>query len=105
MIQMSAGSKLLCSVALLVLVWVLRAGWDYLDKGSVAHQAMQIQLKLFGAAIYDYHSSTGRWPTSVDDLAQTSLPRRSYVWRQTARTLTLLWPKDLNADPKKNANI
>lgn len=102
---MSARSKVFPAVALLLVLWGARIAWDYFDQGSVAHQAMQVQLKLFGAAMYEYHSSTHRWPTSVDDLAKTSLPQRSHVWRQTARTLTLLWPQDLSADPKQNANI
>jgi len=102
---MPARSRVVSALALLLLLWAARLAWDYLDKTSVAHEAMETQLKLFGAAMYEYHSSTGRWPASVDDLAQTSLPHRSYVWRQTARTLTFLWPKDISADPKQNANI
>jgi hypothetical protein len=79
--------------------------WDYYDPESVAHLAMSYQLKMFGEAIYEYHSSTGRWPANVDDLAQTSLPGRSFVWRQTASTMVFLWPKDLKPDPKDNAGV
>ena len=41
----------------------------------------------------------------MDDLAQTSLPQRSYIWRQTGSTLTFLWPTGLKSDPNQNANV
>jgi hypothetical protein len=66
---------------------------------------MQLQLKLFGSAMYEYHGATGRWPTKVDDLAQTSLPQRSYVWRGTATSFVFLWPQDLKPDPKDNPDV
>src|SRR3954453_10155499 len=102
---MSARSKIFAAAAVLLIGWVARIAWDYLDQGSVAHQAMQFQLKLFGNAIYEYHSVTGQWPAKLDDLAQTSLPQRSYVWKQTGSTFTFLWPKDLKPDPNDNANV
>jgi hypothetical protein len=101
----SLRHKLLAAVGVLLLIWIARFAWDYFDYNSVPHQAMQIQLKLFGAAMYEYHSATSRWPASLDDLEQTSLPQRSYVWRQTASTFVFLWPKDLNSDPKDNAGV
>src|SRR5205807_2378069 len=93
-------SKLFAALGVFALLWCAHFVWDYYDRDSIAHQAMQFQLKLFGSAMYEYHSATGRWPTSLDDLAQTSLPKRSYVWRQTATTLVLLWPKNFKPDPK-----
>jgi hypothetical protein len=30
-------------------------------------------------------------PTSLKDLANTSLPRQSYVWEQTASRMVFLW--------------
>lgn len=98
-------SKLFAAVAVLVLLWFARVVWDYFDPGSVANQAMQYQLKLFGSAMYEYRSASGRWPASLDDLAQTSLSQRSYLWRQTASTIMFLWPKDLKPDPKDNARV
>ena len=92
----------LCALALL---WCTRVVWDYFDLDSPANAAMQVQLKLFGGAMYEYHSKTGRWPTKLDDLAETSLPERSYVWRQTAKTIVLLWPQNLKPEPKDNANV
>lgn len=97
--------RLFAAAAVVLLIWVAHFAWDYFDCGSVAHQSMQIQLKLFGSAMYEYHTATGRWPGRVDDLAQTSLPQQSYVWRQTASTFVFLWPKELKPDPKDNARV
>jgi hypothetical protein len=73
--------KLVAAIATALLLWFVRLTWDYFDPGSVAHVAMQYQLKLFGSETYECHSATGRWPASLDDLAQTSLPQRSRVWK------------------------
>ncbi len=59
----------------LVLLWFGRFARDYFDPNSPANLSMQVQLKMFGTAFYEYHSHTGLWPTKIDDLAQTSLPR------------------------------
>lgn len=85
-------SKLLAAVAVAVLLWCARAGWDYFDPGSVSNYAMQFQLRMFGAAMYEFHAANGRWPASLDDLVQTSLPLQSAVWRQTASALVFPWP-------------
>src|SRR5438445_5730028 len=98
-------SKIFIVVGAFVLLWFARFVWDYFDPTSVANQAMQIQLRLFGSAMYEYHTATKRWPTKLDDLAQTSLPKRSYIWQQTATTMVFLWPQDLNPDPKYNADV
>ncbi|HET8549447.1 MAG TPA: hypothetical protein VFL57_15650 [Bryobacteraceae bacterium] len=102
---MSHKSKLLAAAAVVPLVWLARVVWDYFDYRSVPHQTIQVQLKLFGAAMYEYHAATGRWPASLDDLARTSLRQRSYVWRQTASTFVFLWPENLKADPKDNSDV
>src|ERR1039457_4267374 len=73
MTAVSFKSKLFAAVGVLVLLWFARVVWDYFDPGTVAHQAMQYQLRLFGSAMYEYHSATGQWPASLDDLARTSL--------------------------------
>jgi hypothetical protein len=89
----------------LLLLWLARFAWDYFDPNSPANLAMQVQLKMFGTAMYEYHSRTGRWPTKLDDLAQTSIPARSPVWRQTANTIVFLWPQNLKPDPKRNSDV
>ena len=88
----------------MIALWLARATWDYFDPHSPANLAMQVQLKMFGAAMYEYHSQTGRWPTKVDDLAQTSLPAKSHVWRQTANTIVFIWPQEFKPEPKDNGN-
>jgi len=97
-------SKIFIVVGAFLLLWFARFVWDYFDPTSDANQAMQIQLKVFGSAMYEYHAATKRWPTKLDDLAQTSLPKRSYIWQQTATTMVFLW-LDLNPDPKYNADV
>src|SRR5579864_2521676 len=97
--------RIIAGLGLLILLWCAGVVRDYFDPESIAHQSMQVQLKLFGSAMYEYHAATGRWPAKLDDLAQTSLPAKSYVWRQSATTLTLLWPQDLKPDPKDNAGV
>src|SRR5947209_11934675 len=97
-------SKIFIVVGAFALLWFARFVWDYFDPTSVANQAMQIQLKLFGSAMYEYHTATKRWPTKLDDLAQTSLPKRSYIWQQTATTMVFL-RLHLNPDAKHNADV
>src|SRR4051812_8441269 len=41
----------------------------------------------------------------LDDLAQTTLPQRSPVWRRAAATFVFLWPQELKPDPKENAGV
>ena len=101
----SRRSKIAAAIAIILFIWSGKIVWDFFDTTSVPHQTIQLQLKLFGEAMYEFHSTTGRWPAKLDDLQRTSLPARSYVWRQTAETFTLLWPQDLKPDPKDNANV
>ena len=49
---------------------------------GIGHSTVRLHLKLIGSSIYEYHSKTGRWPSRVEDLAETSLPRQSPYWRQ-----------------------
>ena len=87
------------------MLWTVQFFWDYADPDSPANAAMQYQLKLFGAAMYEYHAATGHWPESLDDLAHTSLPVTSYVWRQTATTMVFVQPQHLKDKPKDNAGV
>ena len=93
---MSRITKVILVLCALVLLWFGRFAWDYFDPNSPANLSMQVQLKMFGTAMYEYHSHTGLWPTKIDNLAQTSLPARSPVWRQTASTIMFLWPQNLS---------
>jgi hypothetical protein len=101
----SISFRIAAVIAAAALLWVGRFAWDYFDTNNIAHQSMQIQLKLFGEAMYEFHANTGRWPANLDDLAKTSLPAKSYIWRETASTIVFLWPQDLNPDRQDNGNI
>ena len=92
-------------ILFLFLLGAARFAYDYFDPNSPANLAMGLQLKLFGTAMYEYHSHTGRWPTSVDDLAQTSLPVQSRMWRRTANKIVFLWPQNLKIEAKDNAQV
>ena len=97
--------KVLLTVSVVLLLWMGRVAWDYFDPNSPANLAMQVQLKMFGSATYEYHSKTGHWPTKLDDFAQTSLPAQSPPWRQTANTIVFLWPEDLKPEPGGNGRV
>jgi hypothetical protein len=98
--------KLLAGViGLAVLSWLGGFVWDYFDPDSIAHVSMRYQLKLFGSAMYEFHSATGKWPASLDDLAQTSLPQRNRLWKESAQPIVFLWPQNLKPDPKGNASV
>jgi hypothetical protein len=101
----SNGLKIAVVVALVALLWLGRLALDYFDANSPAHLSMQVQLKLFGEAMYEFHANTGRWPNNLEDLAKTSLPAKSYVWRQTANAIVFLWPQNLKPDQNDNANV
>jgi hypothetical protein len=102
---MSMRWKIIVGLVALAVAWSARLTWDYLDPNSIAHMAMQQQLKLFGSAMYEYHLATGRWPQRLDDLERTSLPLKNHLWRETAPTIVLLWPQDLRPDPNDNAGV
>jgi hypothetical protein len=78
---------------------------DYFDRGSIPHQAIQLHLRLVASSIYEFHKNTGRWPERAEDLAATSLPLQSPYWKQMLDrgTIVVMWPKDLQPDPKDNA--
>ncbi|MBV9623135.1 MAG: hypothetical protein JOZ14_04055 [Acidobacteria bacterium] len=101
----ATAAKIAAVVGLLALLYFARFAWDYFDPRSPANLSINDQLKFFGAAMYEYESTTGHWPQNVNDLAETSLPRRSHVWRQTAGAIVFLWPQDLKPESKENANV
>jgi hypothetical protein len=81
--------------------------FDYFDRGSIPHQAIQLHLRLVVSSIYEFHTNTGRWPERAEDLAATSLPLRSTYWKQMLDQgiIVVVWPKDLKPDPKENADV
>ena len=85
--------------------WLIGFVWDHFDQSSIAHVAVREWIRLLAQAEYEFHSSTGRWPKSADDLAQTSLPLKMPGWRAAAANIRFFWRDDLQPDPKDNAGI
>jgi hypothetical protein len=79
----------------------------YLDRGNVAHQAIQVWLRLYADAIYEYRSITGQCPSQIDKLAKTSLPKRFPYWKQVLDdgTIVIVWHKRLKPEPYDNAGL
>jgi hypothetical protein len=85
-----------------VLMLVRRA-----DRNDVVHQAISFWVRLYGDAVYEYHSTRGQWPSQIDDLSKTSLPERFPHWKRLLdeETIVMVWNKNLKADPKENAGL
>jgi len=97
-------SRVAALVGLGVAALLIGMVFDYFDRGSIPHQAIQLHLRLVGSSIYEFHANTGRWPERAEDLARTSLPLRSPYWKQMLDKgiIVVVWPKDLKPDPKDN---
>jgi hypothetical protein len=72
---------------------------------DVAHEAVRLHLSFFGASIYEYHATTGKWPTQIADLAKTSLPIKSPYWASwfIDDAIVIVWHRNLKPDPRDNA--
>ena len=97
-------SRVAALVGLGVAALLIGMVFDYFDRGSIPHQAIQLHLRLVGSSIYEFHTNTGRWPERAEDLARTSLPLRSPYWKQLLDRgiIVVVWPKDLRPNPKDN---
>jgi hypothetical protein len=93
------GIALLLALSLLIV--------RYFDHNDLAHQAIQVWLRRYADAIYEYRSTIGRCPSHPDDLAKTSLPKRFPYWKQVLDdgTIVIVWRKRLRPDPKDNAGL
>ncbi len=80
---------------------------QYMNRSDIAHQSIQIWLKLYGGGIYECHAKTGQWPSRINDFAKTSLPVKSRYWREPLdmQTFVIVWHKNLKDDPKDNAGL
>ena len=89
-------------VALLIAIY-----WYYFSQEGIPHQTVRLHLRLTASSIYEFHDRTGRWPTSADDLAGTSLPQISPHWKTLIEdgTVAIVWRSDLKPDPKDNAAV
>lgn len=103
LVPMTKKRKIVASVFTLALLVTI----GFYSLSDIGHQAIRLHLQLYGASLYEYHGQTGRWPTQIDDLAQTSLPQKSPHWKIMLEdgANVIVWPKNLKADPKDNAAI
>jgi hypothetical protein len=90
---------------------VLVAGmlaYNYYDMKEMSDLSQQTYLRLYGEGIYEYHALTAKWPSKVDDLAITSLPRKYPHWWKAQLALdadAIVCPKNLKPDPKENGHV
>ena len=99
--------RLAILAALGVVAIVITIVWDYFSRDSIPHETIRLHLRLTASSIYEFHKAAGRWPTSADDLALTSLPHVSPYWRTLIKNgfVTVVWRNDLKPDPKDNAGL
>jgi len=104
---MQKGWRVLAGVGGGIAVLLLVTFAHFYSLSDISHQAIRLHLRLIGSSIYEYHSRTGQWPSSVEDLAETSLPRQSPYWKVMidSGTNVVVWHDDLKPDPKDNADL
>jgi hypothetical protein len=73
---------------------------------DISNCSIQLQLRLLGSSVYEYHAMTGQWPTKAADLARTSLPQisRYWKWELEHEVFVMAWHKTLKPDPRDNAD-
>jgi hypothetical protein len=95
--------KTIAIAAGLVVLLVIYRFWSLSD---IASEATKLHLRMVGESIYEFHDKTARWPKDAGDLAQTSLPVRTPVWRDDVNGMAfaIVWPNErMKPDPKDNA--
>ena len=93
--------------ALGIVAILIKIAWDYFSYDSIPHETIRLHLRLTASSIYEFHRATGRWPTTADDLALTSLPQVSPYWKTLIDNdnVSIVWRNDLKPDPKNNAAL
>ena len=97
--------RVIAALVFTALLWPARMAWDLLRSREHCAFVDAAAFEVHRRAIYEYRAATGKWPASVDDLAQTALARQSpHYWRQAAAVI--LWPsKDMKPSPQENAQV
>jgi len=100
-------SRWMIVTALSVVALAIGIYWDYFSRDSIPNEAIRLHLRLTASSIYEFHKARGRWPSSGDDLASTSLPQISPYWRSLIENgfVAVVWRTDLKPDPKDNASL
>jgi hypothetical protein len=90
-----------CAVA----VTVAMLFYNYAGISHMAHENVRVYVYLYGTSIYEYHARTGRWPTRIDDLAETSLPLKMAHWKVQVEDEAdvIVWPTDFKPNARDNA--
>jgi hypothetical protein len=72
---------------------------------EVADEADKLHLRLIAESVYEYRAKNERWPTKAEDLAETSLPLTAPQDVALVKNgpYVVVWPQDLDPEPKKNA--
>jgi hypothetical protein len=97
------GIKVVAGVCLAVGVSIALFVYNTTD---MANSTTQLHLQLLGSSVYEYHGKTGRWPTRIDDLAQTSVAQSGYwKWALEEEVVVIVWRKDLRPDPEDNGDV
>jgi hypothetical protein len=89
--------------AVVIALVVLRG--PYSGVPDMAHKAVSLHPAFIGSSIYEYHATSGKWPTPLDDLEKVSLPVESPYWRSwfVNNAMVIVWHKNLKPDLKDNA--
>ena len=93
-------------VALVLIVGIV--AYNYCDVMWMSDLGSHSDMRLIGEGIYEYHAKTGKWPSKLDDLSETSLPLKYPQWWTDQLALdanAIVCPKNLKPDPKDNRHV
>jgi len=70
---------------------------------SVAEDSIRFDLQKIGESIYEAHSKTGAWPSTIADLEGTAYLKMPYRKRALEEhVFQVTWRKDLDSNPRLN---
>jgi len=74
---------------------------------EIAHESVSYSLNAIGQAIYEFHTTTGQWPSQPEDLNRTSLTLHLRYWRPVLDngSIVVVWHDNLQPHPQENANV
>lgn len=89
-------------LALALLMLVMLAIYRVSDN---ARRRIEHHLCSIGESFYEFHQKTGQWPSGVDDLAETSLTKKSSqaINRIKRQNYVVIWHQELKPEPSGNA--
>ena len=98
--------RLIAILTAVGLVFVVRLMF-FSGTTEVAHESIRYELNAIGQSIYEYHTLTGKWPSTVDDLERTSLGLRQHYWEATVQngSIVIVWNDHLSPNPANNRDV